>query len=534
MSQKRVIILYNGEETKMEFNLEETNTYDLLMHKIQSHINDCDPSFHYNLMAINTSEPYTLVESDNYMKIMEEKIPDGDLKLFFNKIDMNAIDNLNVDDDDDFVIENGQKKEEKKEDKIIEENEIKNENEPKIEENQLKINDEIKNNNSNEKNEIINNDNYENDDEKLFSQTNMILNRIQQVMGESNTLYKHSKTMVPSNNINNNNFNNNIINQNNNEINNNASNFLYNNKEYNNNNLIMNEETKNKNNNNKFNKNNIIDEEEEELTNNLIKPDTFNQIKCSICKDSLKGIKYICCVCENLILCTGCEAEHYHPCIKCKSPFLSNLTDMYNFITNSYKFKLPSNNFFSKLFKKEYDIIIVPLTDQKICIRPNKKFVLPVKIINSSKEVVKSSQFEIIPKDNKLIQINDDSKYVLGPNSSKTLKMKCASGENLGKEKITFYGFSEQLCFKNPNNLNFTLEFEINNDEDEEKINRNLEYNDNVIMYSKEHKSLVLEILENIGDNDRSKSHINKVFNILIENDWDKKRSINNIKALKK
>ena len=135
MSQKTIIILYNGVETKMEINLEETNNYDLLMDKIHPIITDFNPSTCYNLMAINTSEPYTILDSDNYMKIMQEQISGDDLKLFLNKINIDSNENTdnnnnpplesnNVvdlgqdgdDDDEDFVIE---KEEEKKENENI-------------------------------------------------------------------------------------------------------------------------------------------------------------------------------------------------------------------------------------------------------------------------------------------------------------------------------------------------------------------------------------------------------------------------------
>ena len=549
MSQKTVIILYNGEETKMEFNLEEINTYDLLMNKIQSTINENNPSLHYNLMAINSSEPYTLIEQDNYMKIMQEQINEGDLKIFFNKIDMNEIENIgnennstdpppasnkifeveaNIEDDDnEFVIENGddEKKENNKNDNINKNEDIKKEISKEKDEKQLKINESLKKIDSTDENEIIYNDNYEDEDDNnnIYNETNIMLDKINKVMGQSNMLmYKHSKTVDISKNIGNN--NNNIINNNFN---------LYDNNDNDNDNFnLLLEKDNNKKKNINISNNKINEEEQPEL--NLIKLDTFISVKCSICKDTLLGIKYICCVCENITLCTNCELEHFHPCIKFKTPFLSNLTEIYKFISNSYSFKLPANNFFSKLFKKEYEISFIPLTDKKICLRPEKEMLLPIKIVNLSKDIIKSSQLEIIPKDNTLVQIYNENKFVLGPNTSKTVKMKCITGSNLGKETIIFYGFSQYLTFKNPEKVNFSLDFEVNNDEEEEKMNKILEYNENVIMYNKEHKKIALEILESIGDNNRTNGHINKVFNILIENDWNKNKSIDYIKALKK
>ena len=564
MSQKTIILLYNGIETNLDINLNEITNYESLMKKIHPIIIDYNPSSGYNLMAINSSEPYTILDSDNYMKIMKEEINGENLKLFLNKINSNSMENednlqndeniidppppifdnivdVNQEDneDDDFIIEKDEeKKEEKKEDKIID-NKIEDNKEKKTE----KINKEkgknitnideninINKQSHNESGEIIYNDNNndnDNDDNSLYNQTNIMLQQIQNVLGRQDLeIYKHSKTInEPSVNKYNNN-------QNNNEIKNEPMNFIYQENEENFNRILITPENKNIKNNIK-NENNKT--EQVQFTANIINPDTFKTIKCSKCKYNLSGIMNICCVCENCILCTNCEIEHYHPCIKYKTPFLCNLKDLYKFITYFYPFKIPSTNFFSKLFRKEYEISINPLTDKKICLRPVTQLQLPIKIINLSKDFIKSTQIDIIPKDNQYVQLyTENQKTTLGPNSPYTLKMKCIAGEKIGKEKILFYCFSEELNLKNQEKMQFNLEFEINEDEDEENLNKKLEYNDNLIVYNKQHKKLAIDILESLGDHDRSKGHLNEVFNILIKNNWDKERSIKAIKSLKK
>ena len=112
--------------------------------------------------------------------------------------------------------------------------------------------------------------------------------------------------------------------------------------------------------------------------------------------------------------------------------------------------------------------------------------------------------------------------------------MNCIAGNRTGKEKIVFYCFSEEIYFKNPEKLNFTLEFEVNNDEEEENLNKKLNNYSNVIVYNKEHKQIAVDIMESIGDKDRSNEHLNKVFNLLIKYNWNKEKSINIIKSLKK
>ena len=44
-------------------------------------------------MTINSLEPYTLLDANNYMQIMKEQIIGDDLKLFSNKINIDPIEN---------------------------------------------------------------------------------------------------------------------------------------------------------------------------------------------------------------------------------------------------------------------------------------------------------------------------------------------------------------------------------------------------------------------------------------------------------
>ena len=504
MTEKVVVISYKGQETKIEINLEITNTYSLFMTKIRSIITDYSTSNTYNIMTTNTAEPYTLLNDDNYMKVMKEEINGENLQLFLDKVDINPIENNENDndiEDDDFVIE---KSEEKKEEETTEEK-------PKEEvDQQLKIEQNINDNINN----IIN---EKDDNENLYNETDAMINKIKNVLGQSNLqLIKHSNSVNYSQNDNR--YNNSIIN------NKKKDNDVYN--------LLIDDDDDNEKNNNINNE--VMDVPQKPK---LINQDTFKSLKCSLCNSNLSGIKYVCLVCENCILCSNCEMIHYHPCLKFKSNFLSSLSDIYKFITQFYSFKISSNNIFSKIFQKEYEISMAPLTDKKITLRPNKEYYFPIKIINLSKEVITASKFQIIPKNNKLINIflEGNKKYTLGGNSTFTVKLKCITGSTKGNETITFYGFSSQLTLKNREQLKFNIEFEINDDSEEEKINKEFNNNENIIMFSKEHKSLALELLKSVGDTDRTNAHINKVFNALMLNNWkSSKEIINKINASKK
>ena len=549
MSLKPIIVLYNEKESNIELNLEEITSYSLLIQKILSFFNESNMSFTYHLMSINTSNPYTLLEEENYKEILNEKIEGEDLKLFLNKInpeDLNSneiINNeINIDN-----IKNNEGDNEEEEDFILdddnnnpnninrkEENIINSDNNNEVD-TQLKI-DEIKNiNNNDNENKIENEKQNENDKEDLFSQTDEMLKKIDKLMENSNPnlkLLKYSKSLPIKRED--------IIKDHNEE---NKANGI---------NKIINEEKeiraplpfsrKNQN----LNINNIkIDDNDDNinkiaddnllLNSRFINPETFKLLKCILCNEKLSGgLKYICCICENCILCENCEKTHFHPCIKFKSTFLSNITDIYRFMTNIYSFKSNTKNFFTKLFTKEYEIKLYPICDKKICLRPQKNFIFAIKIFNFTNNLISSSQFEIISKNNKNIKILiPNTKFNIRPNSHYTLKLKCKTKKNIKKEKVDFYLFSDSLYFKNQEDVHFTIDFEINEDWDEEKINSHFENNEYAILYSKEHKTIAIDLLNNAGNSNIEKDFIKNVFDILVKNNWNKNSSLNQIMNLK-
>ena len=76
--------------------------------------------------------------------------------------------------------------------------------------------------------------------------------------------------------------------------------------------------------------------------------------------------------------------------------------DTSNFLEKCYNFKLPyETTRYSKLFRKEYDLKIAPLSDVSFSLRPNKRINIPIKIMNYSKETINSCQFIIICRNQK-------------------------------------------------------------------------------------------------------------------------------------
>jgi hypothetical protein len=530
-------------------------------------------------MAINSSNPYTLLEEENYNQILNEKIEGEELKLFLNKISPESINNDNsnrkveyasneFNNDEDFVIEtdeNDDKNKNEKEEKIdininnnINNNiNINNEGDSDVDK-QLKIDENIGINNDEKKNEE--------DDKDLFSQTDEMMKRIDQLIGGDNFQLLNDVGNMNIKNKEENKIeeekNENIIEEdkkieeekdkiiieednNPNIINNNI-------------NININEIKKKENvkkaplpfskknpvlkiiNNNV--KNNFEDDEENNeffdensLSSKYIYPNTFKSIKCIICHSQLSWVKYICCVCENCVMCVNCEKTHYHPCFKLKSDFLSNTTDIYRFISTFYSFKQSKNfHFITKFFTKDYEMKMCSFSDKKICLRPKKNFLFPIKIINMTNNAIKSSQFEIIPKNNKIIRMQNPNKpFSLDANGNNIIKFKCSTRNCKGKEKIEFILFSDALTIKHHEGINFSLDFEINEDWEEEQINLFFENNEFAMLYNKEHKQLAKDILTNIGKKNFGKDYIKNVFDILVNCNWDKKKALNKINELK-
>lgn len=461
MSIKKINVLFGTEEKILEIDLQEYNTYESFLKKINEEFKMSDNQ----IMAMNSSEQFVILNSDNYLKILNEDIPEG-LKLFLSKM-VKATETMNTpniesskevkkenvedEEDEDFVIENTQINEEI---------------------NKLNINDEQNINIKNEENLKINDNKKEEND--------------------------NTKSMVFRAN----------------------TNFKFSNLENKINAFFDEKGNKEENIRNKY-----------ILPSKLIKPEMFQKEKCTICNSTLQGIKYICCICDNYNLCEECELYHNHPCFKYKIHFISNIIDTSNFMEKLYNFKLPyETTRYSKLFRKEYDLKIVPLTDLSFSLRPNKRINIPLKILNYTKETINSSQFVIICRNQKniFLSTNENEKYSIEPNDEYILKIKCITPERTcKKENIFIEIYSHDLNIKSSRRLSHEYCIEVNFDADDDKINMELKNDEDIYCFNKEHKRLALNILKN----SKNEFKIKNIFSCLLENNWDQNKAI---KALKK
>ena len=494
-STKKIKVLCGKEQKLFDIDLQEYNTYESFLIKLNEEFNRKTT---YQLMATNSSEQYTILNSDNYLKILKEDIPEG-LVLFMSEIvkapealESNTQTNkdekdeaMDDEEDDDFIIENTQINEE-----------IDKNNNLNIEQEKEKINE------INE-NKIDNNQNIIKEEEEKNENIIEASNNVR----PNNMIYKSVILRGSNDDTNNKNENNP-----NSSLENRSNTFF---------DERPREEDKD------LAKNKYI------LTSSLVNPEMFKSEKCSICKEKLKGIKYICCICDNYILCEECELYHIHPCFKYKMHFISNVIETSNFIEKCYGFKLPHESTgYSKLFRKEYDLKISPMSDLNFCIRPNKKINIPIKILNYSKENINSSQFVIICKNHKnlFLSPNENEKYTIPAGGEHLLRIKCISPEKSCKKETIFIEiYSNELNIKSSRRLMYEYNIEVNFDTEDDTLNMELKNDEFVYCYNKEHKKLAVKFkkLYNID---------NKVKNIitcLFENNWDHQKTLKYINKKK-
>lgn len=531
MSSIQVNVLYNGKETLMDIEIFEDNLYNSFLDIFRQKFGKAGPKLvNFKLTAINTNVPYLLIDENNITNIIKEKIPNGaPLKILltdddeeFEEIKRDSINNyicgfvkgvkMDADEDDfidDFVILDEKANEDNNKNGNENEDEENESNDKEEEEKVNKMlsdslnNEGNKNKNSNNENENDKDDNNKKDNTEIDNENDLDALNLNENLRLSD-----------SGNIN---INSVIIDKDKGEDKNNKEDNKNNSKE------IGYKDKVNLN-----DKNHNLPVIPLNIPKNIFKSEI-----CSLCSNCMSAFKYICSICENCNLCERCEEIHIHPCFKYKTLFLSNITDTYKYIDKNYNYKIPiASKKITKLIRKEYNLKIVPMTDLQFSVRPNRIYDIPIKVLNLSDEEINSSQFIIIVKNNKLINISYqvDKIFVIKPNEEYELKLLCRTSTIKCKEKINIEIYSAELNIRMSSRLNFDLEIEINDDQEEEKLNQELNNDKYAIFHSKLHKKIILSFLY---FNEKWKSDIKKVCEALRSNKWDTNKSINSIKASK-
>ena len=503
----KLSVSYNQNEFLIELNENELNIYDIFIKLLSEKTGEENIINDFLLMPVNTNMPYILIDENNFENILEENHLEENIKIFMNKKEKNEeeeeeneqndfiLNNKNNnnkneikkkssdDFDDDFSDEDNNDKDDKniiqKENKeninkIIEKNEIKDEIKNEIK-------DEIKDINTNTFNKISNKPKKEitikKEFDNIFENENLNINKIESEIEKE----KEGKE----------------------ELNLFSKKFTYTD-------LFLDDDN---NNNSKSNKSSKKKEKKQKII--------FENELCMKCNSPLLSKKYICLICPNTIFCSNCELKHDHPCLIFKSKFISSLKETYNFIKKQY---FSSSNTNSKKQKK--NITLVFKGDKDICLRPNKGSLLNIEIYNHNDSTIFSNDILLLIKGNKLIDISYDTlnKYQVLPHKSSIVNIKCISPKELCKENIIIELFSNRYILKENKSLKINLNIEVNNDKEEENLNNKLNYSDKIIFYNKEHKKIIVSLLENELKGMDAEDFIDT----LIKYNWNKEKFLKN------
>ena len=470
MSSIKVIIQYNGEEISQEIEINEDNIYNTFIDIFRQKFREVDVNHKYKLTGINTNIPYLIIDENNISNIFKEKIEAGDtLKILITKE------------------EDDEKRKDSRDEKFFR-GYIKgsNDEEDDFNDDDFVILDDIKDeeieNKKEEKEKHEDNDEKEKEINKLLNES-LNNNKKDNIIDENYKIIEIKKE--------NEDLDNNLI----------LSNF----------------------------ENNTQIIKEEPLLPVIplnIPNDIFNSEVCTFCFNTMNSFKYICSICENCNLCEKCESIHLHPCFKYKTLFLSNLTDTYKYIDKNYNYHIPiDSKKMTKLIRKEYDLKIIPMTDLKFSLRPNKRFEIPVKVLNLSDTEINSSQFMVVVKNNKLINITYeiDKLFDIKPNEEYELTLICRTPNNNTFEQINIEIYSDKLKIRMSSRLNFNLDIEVNKDQKDEKLNVELNNDKYAIFHSQMHKKVILSMIYFNGD---WKNDLKNVCQVLRDNKWDVNKSI--------
>ena len=500
----KISISYNSKEIIIDLNLNDFDIFDSFIKILSEKTGEQNIMQNFELMPVNTSMPYILIDENNFLTIIDEKRETNDLKLFMNKKAKNEEEEED-DDNNNILTKNKNKKIKDSEDDDFSDDEyIQKKDEP-----------------LNEINNII--DDLNNKEEKENNFENKINSEINEILMGKN---KHDE----NNNINNSDdFDDDNLNININLIKNNNDNIITEKEEKEKNKINdLNMNNKNKISNKIFlddlfsDSNDKIDKEKEKEQKNI-----FNNEHCIKCKNKLKSKKYICIICQNLILCSKCENNHPHPCLIFKSDFISSLKDTYNFISRQYMSHPPNS---SKKSKKNLSIFFIG--DKDISLRPNKGVLLPLKIVNhSTNSTIFSNDIIILEKGNILIDISYDAnnKFKIPPNKYHILKLKCLTPKIMCKETVSLELYSSRYVLKDNKNLKIVLNIDVNEDKAEEELNYKLFYNEMVILYNKEHKKILVNLIEN----EMKKYNPEEFVDVLIKYNWNKDKFLKNFEIKK-
>lgn len=250
----------------------------------------------------------------------------------------------------------------------------------------------------------------------------------------------------------------------------------------------------------------------------ITKPENriFDDI-CSVCSRKIFFIKFICAICNQCTLCDICEEFHLHPLLKFKQNELSTLEDVVHYIKQHQMKAEHPTRLFDTLFKDKFIFQLESISHQ-FTMRKKQKIKLPVSIENTMNCEVSQREVGLVfvAKNIKDLMISCfPVKNSFGRKEKFTSFIDISSGAFPKLYDFTLELYSTTGIILESNKLN--LKIEINDDEEDEKLNVYFEDCIQVRFLDKEKKRKIREvILQKIGiDNPIL------IKNILEENDWN-------------
>ena len=234
------------------------------------------------------------------------------------------------------------------------------------------------------------------------------------------------------------------------------------------------------------------------------KPKTapFDEI-CSICSEKIYFKKFICIVCRDCILCQNCQEEHLHPMLKCKQSQLSSVQDIYNYIKNNnneiknmINEKSKKKGFFSNFFSEKYELKL-NCNSLNFSMRPNKKINIPITIQNLSNVPFDCEKYKLIlfSRNNKDLKVYEKKvEQILNKQEQIDVNVELESNDFCKIYYFTIELYTYEDIKIKSNILSFTLE--VNNDEEDEKLNQEFNSYPKIMVMNKDIKKGVKKILE--------------------------------------
>ena len=262
----------------------------------------------------------------------------------------------------------------------------------------------------------------------------------------------------------------------------------------------------------------------------------FNE-QCLICKSKLSTKKYICVICKDLIMCENCEEIHNHPVLKCKTPQISTLKDVFIYINkrNNVLHSLLKNEketsvfgLFSDIFSGGYELKL-STNIKKITMRPNKSIQIPITLQNLSSSKVDCAALRLYLVAKKIYDLRVYTKeldLVINKREQNDVNILVESNNHVGE-----YDFSIELYpVKNIKLKSNVLEFKVivNDDNVEEELNEQFKEYPSIILTSKETKEGIKKIMENEEIQDDPIT----ILQFLKNNNNDVEKTINNLISL--